>query len=385
MRFQLLARSYRERYVNRLNNSGCIISRGVERALRCVDLHRLVDEFYLSVGPSRYNRITLSDLETLRQALEALYSGKPIVLSVGLNSPFQKTLSAETLTLILESCELETGIRVLEIGGRTGYIAALLSEIVEDQRLVTSIHTNRVTTASGRQLLPLAGYADVLFTASDGFYGNRDHTPFDRIILTVGCPDISPHWISQLSTSGFMVIPVVHGQWFPLLRVWRESGRILGRVVGSAGASIDGIGGSFMYDRADRLTREVVHDTQERPPWPELQPDRLRDFWFYLSVTRGANLMYVTNGERVIEQGVGVDSVDGWGIVTSGSRRLFGHNAALDELEMAFFDWTQLGEPRMADYQLEFVPKGLGEWHSSSPGWKIERQIYSQNTWLEGT
>lgn len=208
---------FRQRYVDRLNSHGALLSPQVERALRNVELHRLIDEFYVRVSPGQYQQIIHDPVSPLPEALDSIYSGDPITTNLEAGFPCQ-TPSVDSVAVMLEGLELELGMKLHTIGTRTGYEAALLAEIVGDQQLVSATGVDRDTETRIRTLLERSGYGDIDIRPLDGFYGNPERAPFDRILVLVGCPDISPHWVSQLEPQGFLLVPMGHGGWFPLLR-----------------------------------------------------------------------------------------------------------------------------------------------------------------------
>ena len=43
---------------------------------------------------------------------------------------------------------------------------------------------------------------------SDGYLGLSENAPFDKILVTAGCPTIPTELLNQLSINGKMIIPV---------------------------------------------------------------------------------------------------------------------------------------------------------------------------------
>ena len=44
--------------------------------------------------------------------------------------------------------------------------------------------------------------------SGDGWSGAPDEAPFDRVHVTVGVDDLSPHWFDQLTDGGVLVAPI---------------------------------------------------------------------------------------------------------------------------------------------------------------------------------
>lgn len=123
----------------------------------------------------------------------------------------------------------------LEIGSGTGYNAALIAEIVGEHGLVVTVDIEDDVVSQTARLLTNAGYPQIRLLAVDGFFGIPGDSPYDRIIATVGCPDVSPHWLEQLSPDGQMLIPLRHRDANPLHQLWKERDGARARVVGHSG------------------------------------------------------------------------------------------------------------------------------------------------------
>ena len=247
------AQTHKERYVEKLNLAGLLFSPEVESSFRKVEFHRFMQEFFVPDGPDHYRTVSLDPVSPDPEALECVYSGEPIVVSIRSGSFDQVALSAGTVATMLENLELEPGAKVLEVGSNVGYLGALIAEIVGTQSSVTLIDARRSNISQVKRNLVRAGYPKIAVHIRDGFYGWRHTAPFDRILVSVGCVDLSPHWVDQLSPHGFILMPMIKQGWIPLIRVWAENGAVLGRIVASAGAAIDQIRGECQSVVVQRL------------------------------------------------------------------------------------------------------------------------------------
>jgi protein-L-isoaspartate(D-aspartate) O-methyltransferase len=136
-------------------------------------------------------------------------------LSIGHNQtisqPYIVARAAELLRLSGDE-------RVLEVGGGSGYQAAVLSflarevfAIEREPRLVESALTSlRALDRSGLKI-----------AAGDGKQGWSEHAPFDRILVSCAARDAEPAWLEQLRPGGLLVFPLQDGsyQW---LERWRR-------------------------------------------------------------------------------------------------------------------------------------------------------------------
>lgn len=56
--------------------------------------------------------------------------------------------------------------------------------------------------------LAAAGFGRVRVVRRDGAHGYPEGAPYDRIILTVGAPELAPAWVEQLAPDGRLVLPL---------------------------------------------------------------------------------------------------------------------------------------------------------------------------------
>jgi protein-L-isoaspartate(D-aspartate) O-methyltransferase len=145
-----------------------------------------------------------------REQLELIYSDEALVTRFIDGMPASSTSAPSLVARMLEFLGLGEGTKVLEIGAGTGYNAALMAEIAGDQDLIITVDVLDDVAEQTRRLLAGAGYPRIRVLARDGFDGAKEEAPFDRIVATVGCSDISPHWTGQLAEDGAMLVPLEH-------------------------------------------------------------------------------------------------------------------------------------------------------------------------------
>ncbi len=174
--------------VDDLKNRKCIETPEVEAAFRAVLRHHFL--------PGTPLEIVYSD---------RAISAKQTEQGQWLSSSSQPAIMA----IMLEQLGLKPGHKVLEIGAGTGYNAALMTYIVGETGRVVTIDIDEDLVEAAREHLTAAGFAQVQVVCADGGYGYPGLAPFDRIILTVGAPDITPAWWEQLKTDGRIVLPLM--------------------------------------------------------------------------------------------------------------------------------------------------------------------------------
>lgn len=104
-----------------------------------------------------------------------------------------------------EALGVDPAHRVLEIGGGSGYQAAVLSHLARE---VTTVELVPDLARMARRNLDAAGYAHVVVLAADGSQGPPGGGHFDRIIVAAGAPAVPEPLVRALLPGGRLVVPV---------------------------------------------------------------------------------------------------------------------------------------------------------------------------------
>ncbi len=130
---------------------------------------------------------------------EQAYADNPLRLGPDqtISQPYIVALSASLVS---------TGSRgrVLEVGGGSGYQAAVLAE------LFGSVYTIEIDPALGaRAAATLAAlrYRSVHLRTGDGRCGWPEHSPYDAIVVAAATPNLPPTLVEQLGPGGRLVYP----------------------------------------------------------------------------------------------------------------------------------------------------------------------------------
>jgi protein-L-isoaspartate(D-aspartate) O-methyltransferase len=130
------------------------------------------------------------------------YADRPLPIRGG------QTISAPHM--VAEMCELadlESGMKVLEIGAGSGYQAAVMSRVI-DPGLVFTTDVVADLVKIARQNLEQAGIDNVRVEEHDGSIGLKDEAPFHRIMVTCASPGVPSPLLKQLAPGGILLIPV---------------------------------------------------------------------------------------------------------------------------------------------------------------------------------
>jgi protein-L-isoaspartate(D-aspartate) O-methyltransferase len=131
------------------------------------------------------------------------YSDHPLSIDHG------QTISAPHMVAIMcNHLDLQSGQKVLEVGGGCGYHAAVIAELVGLEGHVFSIERIPELAEFARQNLLSLGYDNVTMIVEDGSQGLPGQAPFDRISVACSAPEVPDVLVEQLIIGGKMVIPV---------------------------------------------------------------------------------------------------------------------------------------------------------------------------------
>lgn len=138
------------------------------------------------------------------------------------------TVSAPHMVAIqLEAADLAPGLSVLEVGSGSGYLLALIAELVGPSGRVLGIEIEPSLVVTSRETLRSLGYgATVSVRAGDGIEGAPDLAPFDRILVSCAVGEIAPAWRAQLAPDGRIVAPLGGPFRHRLVTVDREGRRL---------------------------------------------------------------------------------------------------------------------------------------------------------------
>lgn len=153
--------------------------------------------------------------------LSEAYADSPLAIGAGqtISQPYMVAAMADALSL--QGCE-----RVLEVGGGSGYQAAVLSLLARE---VIAVESQPALAEVARERLARLGYDNVQIKTGDGSLGwpadSPGHAAYDAILVTAGAPSIPAPLVEQLAEGGRLVIPVGPSEQQDLIRVVKRDGR----------------------------------------------------------------------------------------------------------------------------------------------------------------
>src|SRR5260370_24694749 len=124
-----------ERYVDELKTAGAFESAAVERALRGVERHRLLETLYYRTAEGR-RTIEHDPGHPRRDHLALIYADTVLATRHIGGLPASSTSQASLVARMLELLDVREGMNILEVGAGTGYNAALPAAIPGGPRLL---------------------------------------------------------------------------------------------------------------------------------------------------------------------------------------------------------------------------------------------------------
>ncbi|MDD1768281.1 MAG: protein-L-isoaspartate(D-aspartate) O-methyltransferase [Methanomassiliicoccales archaeon] len=137
------------------------------------------------------------------------YQDSPLYIGEG------QTISAPHMVgMMVENLDLRRGLKVLEIGGGSGYHAAVMAEMIRPDGHIYSVERIETLAAKARRNLQDAGYSElVTVIIADGSKGLPEFAPYDRISVAAAAPSVPEPLKEQLAEGGKLLVPV-GGRWY---------------------------------------------------------------------------------------------------------------------------------------------------------------------------
>lgn len=374
------------------------LSNPVRNALLRVERHRFLEGFYCWDEAGNPTWVSLDpempDPEILRHVYTASVGGLAIKLS-----PPSSSSSPFLMAIMLEFLGLTPGMRVLEIGTGTGYNAALLAEIVGSQQLVTTLDIQPDLVERGKRLLQEAGYGGIQVHCTDGFRGWAQDAPYDRIVATTCCVDISAQWLDQLAGQGWALVPLCHGgqMMAPLCQVY-SSGRGKGLDPHIFAPASGDLCGDVPWPLVNTVQSRLAGTLPSGKALLRLPVPTAAEFWAFVSqfhyfvALNEANASFLRLPDQAVLLRDHRMMGDGAGLVLEGDWvRITGRGRMCKRLVELYNEYEQLGYPRVQDYEMAFSPRaatpearvGASTIRRLGPReWTIERRFTTQHVWL---
>ncbi|MCU0953826.1 MAG: protein-L-isoaspartate(D-aspartate) O-methyltransferase [Hyphomicrobium sp.] len=128
------------------------------------------------------------------------YEDRPLPIGAG-----QTISQPYIVACMIEALALRGGEKVLEIGGGSGYAAAVMADIAAQ---VFTIERIPELAETARANLAAAGVKNISVRCSDGTDGWPEEAPFDAILVSAGAPAEPRTLMEQMKIGGRMAVPI---------------------------------------------------------------------------------------------------------------------------------------------------------------------------------
>jgi len=365
-----------------LSRTGDLVTPRWREVVCAVPRHTLVPAFYTQNEDATWRRHDGADGDA-ETWLSTIYADETLITALAElppDSPGTGYLAVSSSTMpslmvrMLEALDVHDDSRVLEIGTGSGYNAALLTERLGSEHVVT-VDLDPTLVGLAQDRLRVAGYTPTVL-ARDGADGAAEHAPYDRIIATCAVPAIPPAWIAQVVEGGTILADLkVRGMGGNLVQLRRQGATAVGRFLPAWAG--------FM-----NMRHAVVQPTRHHPrrdhdaapparstpvptqPWDHTVP------WFlamlaelppnltYGWLADGGTWLSTTDGSWAE---VRPDDAGGHQVTEGGPVTLWGH------VEQAWQTWQAAGEPAWSRFGLTVTPDNQIVWLDDPTGqtWQV--------------
>jgi methyltransferase of ATP-grasp peptide maturase system len=360
-------------------------------AVENVPRHVFVPRYYADDQNGHSRSWTLQEPaspDSITRWLELVYSRTTLVTQVadfadrGTQAAVSSSTKPDLMIRMLEALEVADGMRVLEIGTGTGYNAALLSHRLGAGN-VFSVDVDPHLVVDARDRLARLGYAAATLAAVDGIEGLPEYAPYDRIIATCALFGVPAAWITQLRPDGLVLVhiegPLGAGNLLALRHV--APGTVQGRFLPWWGCFMRSraTAGPFVGTPRPRRTSDAPTTRTTAVDPAQLDGGARFPFLAQLHLPHGVfrSMWRGDDGDTVTElratDGSWVEVIREPGPEGRYRLRQAGPTPLWAQVEAAWQQWTDLGEPQWHQFGLTATPTTHRVWFGDpdGPAWPL--------------
>ena len=165
------------------------------------------------------------DESNLGLHLDTLYANYPLCIYRDPAGRSLSTISQPSLVLyMLSLLDLKPGMTVFELGGGSGWNAALMSRLVGENGRIYSLEIIPELVENAKKTLSRLKIDNVSITHDDAYQGLAEHAPFDRGVFTASAYDLPKVFFDQIAENGILLFVTQLNPGSDLLTVLRKRG-----------------------------------------------------------------------------------------------------------------------------------------------------------------
>ena len=351
----MISGTHLEAFVQELRRKGAFRAPWLEDAVRAVPRHCFIEQYY---GPQNDLVAFDPDLATDEQ-LKLIYSDMGLMIR---KTPHSAASQPSLVLCMLADLDIRPGQKVFEIGTGSGWNAGLLAFGVGAGDLVYSTDALPDLVQQAGVHLRRAGIHGVNLRAGDAGYGWSEAAPFDRIMATVGCPDIPPAWHEQLAEGGALLLPLkTAGIGDPVIRLRKRDGRVIGEF--TRWSRFMTLQGDYWSDVEDilqepfepRLEALLLQEPKQILLSEPITPDGL-----FFARLKGLHFQGLHNDDHGVLR-VGYLHSESMSVLLPDKEspvlQVCGDSDVGTIVSGYHEEWIHLGRPRITDYRAELVDR----------------------------
>ncbi|MBD5780271.1 protein-L-isoaspartate O-methyltransferase [Pelagicoccus sp. NFK12] len=334
------------------------IPKAIRRAFLKTPRHSFAPKFYSS---QKREWIDLSKAP-IKEHIAEIYSDHPLCIYRDANGRSLSTVSQPSLVLyMLDLLELEQGHRIIELGGGSGWNAALMGRLVGDSGYVKSIEIIEELVAAAQSSLAAMGLSQVDFCAGDASLSAETSEPFDRGVFTASAWELPSCFFSQIKDDGLLLFVLKAQPHYDLLCLLKktESG-VFTSDLHFPCSFVPVTGSQTIPEQSPRPISETGLALASELTWDSIKipAPSIPQFLEFLKLVYDCQHTYLlpNHGQDFDEEFWGVLDPSGKSLVIFNEDRLlvYGEEDCLIQVRRAAKRWQKAGCPEIEDLKLSF-------------------------------
>jgi len=352
------------------------IPQRIRQAFMDTPRHLFAKRFYSSL---KHGWIDL-EKEDLRDHLSELYSDHPLCIFRNEHGKSISTVSQPSLVLyMLDLLEIDAGHSVFELGGGSGWNAALMGSLVGAKGEVVSLEIIEELVPAAQAALNELKRPQVKFSSGDANLGSSGQS-FDRGVFTASAWDLPACFFQQIKAQGLLLFVLKAQPNYDLLCLLRKKDNTQFDSELHFSCSFVPVTGSSTQPNHTPVPIASLSSLSQSDSitWENIKiPNTaIPDFLEFAKLVFDCQQTYLVEGDETDfdEEFWAIGSAEDTSLVLFNEDRimLFGNETNLINLRRAAKRWQKAKEPGVEDLKLSVYSRG----HAPEPSndqWLVKR------------